>query len=88
MAVSSTLRATILRKFEAGDLPRKGLTKMSAGHGRGYRCVACDRTITPYDVEHEMNFGERVTYRMHRDCAALWQAECERRAADECKGAL
>ena len=50
MALSSESRDRILGKLSAGGLPRKVLTKMYAGYGRGYRCAACDRTITPYDV--------------------------------------
>jgi hypothetical protein len=80
MAASPTPRDRILGKLDAGDLPRKGLTKMYAGYGKGYRCAACDRTITPYDVEYEMDFSGGVTYRMHQSCAAVWQAEWERRA--------
>ena len=79
MALSSESRDRILGKLSAGGLPRKGLTKMYAGYGRGYRCAACDRTITPYDVEYDMDFGGGVSYRMHSDCGALWQAECEQR---------
>ena len=83
MPVSPAPRDRIHSKLATGDLPRKGPTKMSAGYGKGYRCAACDRTITPYDVEYEMDFSDGVSYRMHSDCAAVWQSECERRAADE-----
>ena len=88
MALSSESRDRILGKLSAGGLPRKGLTKMYAGYGRGYRCAACDRTITPYDIEYEMDFGSGVNYRMHSECGAVWQAECEEvdvpRASAEC----
>jgi hypothetical protein len=83
MVISSAPRDMILGKLDTGHLPRKGATKMYSGYGRGYRCAACDRTVTPYDVEHEMDFGDGTTYRMHRQCAEIWQAECERRAAEE-----
>jgi hypothetical protein len=79
MALSSESRDRILAKLRAGGLPRKGLTKMYAGYGRGYRCTACDRTITPYDIEYAMDSGGGVSYRMHSDCGALWQAESEQR---------
>ena len=72
---------TILEKLAAGDLPRRGPAKLYAGYGRGYRCAACDRTITPSDVECEIEFSDGVTYRMHRECTVVWEAECERRAA-------
>ena len=81
MAVSPAPRARILEKLDAGSLPRKGLAKTYAGHGRGYRCAACDRSITPYDVEYEIDCADGVKYRMHRDCATIWQAECSHRAA-------
>ena len=81
MAVSATLRDRILGKLDDGGLPRKGPNKMFAGYGQGHRCAACDRTITPYEIEYEMDFDRRVTHRMHRDCAVMWQAECERRAS-------
>jgi len=83
MSVFFVSRDRILDKLDAGNLPRNGPTEMYAGYGRGYRCAACDRTITPYDVEHEMDFGGGVTCRMHLACAHIWQVECERRAAEE-----
>src|SRR5205085_8835486 len=88
MALSSESRDRILAKLRAGGLPRKGLAKMYAAYGRGYRCTACDRTITPYDIEYEMDFCSGVSYRMHSECGTLWQAECEAldvpRASAEC----
>jgi hypothetical protein len=83
MAILPAVRDRILGKLDAGDLPRNEPMTTYAGCGIGYRCVACDRTITPYDVEHEMNFGGGVTRRMHLVCAHIWQVECERRAAEE-----
>jgi hypothetical protein len=83
MAVFLSPRDSILAKLDAGDLPRNKPANTYAGCGAGYRCVACDRTITPYDVEYEMAFDGGVSHRMHLACADLWQVECERRAADE-----
>jgi hypothetical protein len=83
MSVFFVSRDRILDKLDAGNLPRNGPTEMYPGYGRGYRCAACDSTITPYDVEHEMDFGGGVTCRMHLACAHIWQVECERRAAEE-----
>jgi hypothetical protein len=83
MGVFLVSRDRILDKLDAGNLPRNGPVEMYAGYGRGYRCAACDRTITPYDVAHEMNFGGGVTRRMHLACVHIWQVECERRAAEE-----
>jgi hypothetical protein len=79
MAVFAVPRDRIVDKLDAGDLPRNGPTKMYAGYGRGYRCSACDRTITPYDVECEMDFDGGASYRMHRECGAVWRDECEQR---------
>ena len=83
MSVFLVSRQRILEKLDAGNLPRNGPTGMHAGYSRGYRCAACDRTITPYDVEHEMHFGGGITCRMHLACAHLWQLECDRRAVEE-----
>jgi hypothetical protein len=84
--VPSAPRDRILSKLDVGDLPRKRPTKVYAGYGRGYRCAACDRTVTPYDVEYEMDFASGVTHRVHRDCADVWQDECERRGFNRTSG--
>jgi len=79
MALSSESRDRILAKLRAGGLPRKGLTKMYAGYGRGYRCTAC--VPDDHAVRHRVRDGLRwrVSYRMHSHCGALWQAESEQR---------
>ena len=81
MADSFPPRDRILGKLDGGGLPRKGPSKMYAGYGHGDWCTACDRTITPDDIEYEMEFDDGVVHRMHRDCADVWQAECERRGS-------
>jgi hypothetical protein len=36
--------------------------------------TACDRPITPEDIEYEMDIADNRTLRFHQACFTIWQA--------------
>jgi len=50
--------------------------------GLMYRPIHLEATamaVSPAPRERILEFSDGVSYRMHLDCATIWQAECERR---------
>jgi hypothetical protein len=75
----ATLADTIRSKLDAGLLPRDDHIKLWAGYGSGRSCVACEQTILPAQVEHELEFEDERLLQMHVGCAGLYAAERRRR---------
>jgi hypothetical protein len=65
-------------KITRGMLPRKPPAKIWAGRGHGEVCAGCDQPIGPEQVAYEIENGH--VFRMHIDCAALWEEEMRRAA--------
>ena len=77
------LRELIKQRLADGTLPLSRPDKLFAGHGSGAPCKACDEPIYPMQIEHEFNYeGERQTFRLHLECAGLWEALRLRRGVE------
>jgi hypothetical protein len=61
------LGARVRDLIERGLLPGVEVQSIWAGKGNGGSCRVCDRTITPSEVEFEVE-----GLRMHRPCYAAW----------------
>ena len=75
-----TLSERILGKIKAGLLPTAKPLKIWAQFGFRSTCCACDQPILP--AQTELEFGEetpdRIPFRFHIGCLALWDAVCAR----------
>jgi hypothetical protein len=65
--------STIEAKLAAGLLPRHRPVKSWAGFGTGNACDGCDESILATEVEHELDFAESPTLRLHATCEAIWR---------------
>jgi hypothetical protein len=65
-------RVLISEKVACGVLPSVKPRKLWAGLGSGRPCDGCGRSITPTDLEYELEFADDRTIRLHRDCLAIW----------------
>jgi hypothetical protein len=79
MRKTPTLADTIREKLDGGRLPREDHIKLWARYGRNRPCVACEQTILPAQVEHELEFADGRIVSMHIGCAGLYEAERRRR---------
>jgi hypothetical protein len=70
------LRARIRELIKAGIVPCDEPDKVWAGRGTGTHCLACGESITPSEVEYEIELGA-TTFRLHLTCFTLWRAVCE-----------
>ncbi len=59
--------STIEAKLAAGLLPRHRPVKSWADFGTGNACDGCDESILATEVEHELDFAESPTLRLHGD---------------------
>ena len=59
-------------KLLSGLLPTVRPLTMWAGLGNGRLCDGCGRSITPTDVEYELEFADKQTLRLHKDCFVIW----------------
>jgi hypothetical protein len=67
--------AVIRAKLDAGTLPSTRPSQVWAGESRGQMCDACDRTITPGEIEYEAHLTDQGIFRFHRACFEIWQRE-------------
>jgi len=65
--------STIEAKLAAGLLPCHRPVKSWAGFGTGNACDGCDESILATEVEHELDFAESPTLRLHATCEAIWR---------------
>jgi len=68
-------RDAVLKSLRAGRLPREAPVKVWAGNGTGRACFVCARTLTPRDIEYELEFETRQAVTLDRQCHALWEQE-------------
>lgn len=69
------IHAMIRDKLSAGVLPRTQCRMTWYGPGRDVRCVACDQTIRPDQVEVECNLPDGgATLVFHQECYEVWAA--------------
>src|SRR5215475_5741069 len=75
------LHAHIRRRIDEERLPVYVPDSISAGYGSGSKCQACDRLITPSEIEYDVldPRNSAVRLRFHLGCYVLWQTECVRR---------
>lgn len=73
------LRELIRNAIAADRLPRSGgKPRIFGGVGEGVLCAACHTTITPSDVQYDVDckLGDGVhTLSMHISCFQIWEAE-------------
>ena len=62
-------------KIARGVLPTRAPLKVWVGNGSGRPCDGCGQTITPTDMEHELDFPGGARIRFHVRCAAIWRRE-------------
>ena len=79
MPLSHDARQRILENLDAGRLPPDAPQQMFAGYGDGRACDGCGDVIGPTQVEYEATYEDSRTFRVHLACAALWEAERNRR---------
>ena len=79
MPLSYDARQRILANLDAGRLPPNAPQKMWAGYGKGHACDGCGEIISPTQVEWEATYADSRAYRVHLACAAVWEAERNRR---------
>jgi hypothetical protein len=71
-------RAAVIEALDAGTLPRDQPVKVWAGTGTERPCAACGSTLTPGDVEFELDFGSGVSVIVDRHCYAIWDEQRDR----------
>ena len=77
----SALRPIARDRISKGHLPRKVRSTLWGGNGSGQLCALCDKTISPSEVELEVEAlinGAVRTLRFHVLCESAWQLECAR----------
>lgn len=73
--------AIIRAKIRSGalPLPPDPPARSWVGKGTSRQCEACERIITPDEIEYEMDLVDGRTLRLHADCLAVWHtARAER----------
>jgi mRNA-degrading endonuclease toxin of MazEF toxin-antitoxin module len=68
-------RQEVLKSLRVGTLPREAPIKVWAGNGTGRPCFVCACTLTPRDVEYELEFETRQAVVLDRHCHAVWEQE-------------
>ena len=72
----------IRHKLRVGTLPRALPATLYAGWGRDTACDACDETITPDQVEYELDYPRELRhYCLHLHCYGIWSIARVRSAA-------
>ena len=56
---------------------------MHAGHGQGRVCTGCGEIVGRAQIEWEAVYEDGRVYYLHLSCAAVWDAERQRRAATD-----
>ena len=73
---AESVRATVRRKLESGELPRNGVTRFWGAPSTGETCDACDNLI---EVDHllveAITTESRHGLRCHIGCFAIWHLE-------------
>ena len=72
-ARTSSLRARINRRLNAGRLPHNGVAVTHGAPGVGGYCAACDRLLTPRHLTMSVPFRQGFVY-LHADCFLIWNA--------------
>jgi hypothetical protein len=69
----------IRTKLDAGQLPRSLSPVLWSGFGSGIQCDGCEEPILTSQAEYQVQTDRLPNHRLHKRCAALWQAELLRR---------
>jgi len=73
-------REAIAAKLMSGLLPSAAPTKTWVGYATSDKaCDACGEQIPAGSVEHEVDFTDSPTLRLHSECFAAWQAQRDKR---------
>ena len=80
------LREAIRQKIRSGALPKASCRMTWFGPGSGNTCVACERSVSPTDLEVECDLSGGGTLRFHRSCYELWVMEWTTCADDASSG--
>lgn len=73
------LRAEILRRINAGDMPRAaGNWTLASYAGGDTICDGCGRGIARREVQYEVTHPPRGPLVMHLTCYDLWKRELDR----------
>ena len=70
------IRQRIRELIARQEVPCDETGQVWAGRGIGGRCVLCEQLIPATTVEYEVDIAGQ-TLRVHPQCYALWQEECE-----------
>ena len=74
-----SLAGRIRTKLDAGQLPRSLSLALWSGFGSGIQCDGCQEPILKSQAEYQVQTDGVPNDRLHKGCAALWQAELLRR---------
>jgi len=77
--------ARIRRRIDEGRLPVHLPDRISAGHGSGSKCDACDQPVSAGEIEYNVEDPRNGTTRLslHLECYLLWQIECVKRIREQ-----
>ena len=64
----------IRSKMAAGELPSEPPEATRTGFGEGSLCSVCGVVIGATQLECEVEYADRRTWRMHHGCHRIWQA--------------
>lgn len=65
----------IRQSIVAGRLPKEHCHATWYGKGTGQPCEACDRSITPNEIEVECDLPDGGMVRLHSRCYDVWSRE-------------
>jgi hypothetical protein len=84
MADDTLLRQQARAATRDGRLPNRRPDRQWGGHGCGARCPACERQISPRELEVELEYAQQregpgvATFHLHVACLHAWEAEVSR----------
>jgi hypothetical protein len=66
------IRVIVRTKLDRDELPSEKCSVTWFGPGSGQRCVVCERTIAPSEIECECEHPRGGVIRFHQACFAVW----------------
>ena len=68
----------IAERIASGALPRYRKHQLFGGKGDGHPCSCCGETISPAQVQYDVELTDRdtvVLLTMHRECFGMWEEQ-------------
>jgi hypothetical protein len=72
--MAKDVSVVIVAKLKCGTLPQPADGKSYAGKGTDNPCDGCDESVTPEQVEFEIDVSQGQTLRFHQECFDAWRA--------------